>query len=81
VFQTLDRLDRPWEAVDKTVSDAVSSYWTNFARKGDPNGSGLAPWPVFSIGSHKTMQLGQRMGPMDTADAARLDFWLSVLKK
>jgi para-nitrobenzyl esterase len=81
VFQTLDTLDRPWEPVDTTVSNTVSTYWTNFARKGDPNGPGLPTWPAYSAASHKTMQLGQRMGPMDTADAARLEFWLSVLKK
>jgi para-nitrobenzyl esterase len=25
----------------------MSSYWVNFISKGDPNGSGLRPWPAF----------------------------------
>ena len=23
------------------------SYWVNFAMRGDPNGSGLPPWPAY----------------------------------
>jgi para-nitrobenzyl esterase len=34
-------------ARDKALADRVSSYWVNFARNGDPNGSGLPARPVF----------------------------------
>jgi para-nitrobenzyl esterase len=35
-------------ATDRVISDAMVTYWTNFAKYGDPNGKGIAKWPVFS---------------------------------
>ena len=74
VFRTIDRLDRPWEPVDRTLADTMSSYWANFAKKGDPNGAGLARWPEYVPGGHMTMQLGARLGTMSVAEGAKLDF-------
>jgi len=81
VFNTLAKLDRPWEATDRTVAAAVSSYWTNFARKGDPNGSGLPRWPAYEPGTHLTMQLGAHMGAMSVAAPEKLQFFLAQMKK
>ena len=33
---------------ERALADRMSSYWVNFARTGDPNGKGLAPWPAFA---------------------------------
>jgi para-nitrobenzyl esterase len=48
VFGTLDT--RPGfqpSAADRKLSDEMMSYWTNFARTGDPNGPGLPNWPKY----------------------------------
>lgn len=81
VFRTIDRIDRPWESVDRTLADTISSYWANFAKKGDPNGTGLARWPEYVAGSHITMQLGSRLGTMTVAEGPKLDFFLGQLQK
>jgi para-nitrobenzyl esterase len=81
VFQTIGRLDRPWEPVDRKLSDMVSSYWTTFAKQGDPNGAGLPQWPAYDPATHMTMELGDRVGPISVAEAQKLQFFVTRLKK
>ena len=45
VFETLDSKNLPWTAADRKLSELISSYWTNFAKSGDPNSPGLPNWP------------------------------------
>ncbi len=33
---------------DKAISEAMATYWTNFAKNGDPNQAGMPIWPTFS---------------------------------
>ena len=44
VFNNLKILDCPWNEVDTIVAAIMSSYWTNFTKKCDPNGEGLPAW-------------------------------------
>ena len=56
VFGHLNELhnEQPTEA-DRAISDAMSTYWTNFAKYGDPNGKGMPNWPAFSDQSPELM--------------------------
>lgn len=47
VFGTLDSQNLAWTANDRKMSRIMSSYWTNFAKTGNPNGPGLPKWPRY----------------------------------
>jgi carboxylesterase type B len=40
------------------MARVISSYRTNFAKSGAPNGAGLATWPAFGEAGAATMYLG-----------------------
>jgi para-nitrobenzyl esterase len=44
VFGTLGVRSGPSSDKDREVANAMRTYWTNFAKYGDPNGSGLPAW-------------------------------------
>ena len=49
---------------DLELSETMLSYWTNFAKTGDPNGGALPTWTEFSVGDEYLMELGSHVGPI-----------------
>lgn len=47
IFASLDGTWRPYEASDWQLAEIMESYWSNFAKTGNPNGEGLALWKPF----------------------------------
>lgn len=75
-LNTLSMSDRPFTTADRKVADRMSSYWANFAKKGNPNGRGLAKWPAVNEGPGGTMRMGERMEVIPLASpAAKMEFW------
>jgi para-nitrobenzyl esterase len=37
-----------WRPEDRQVSDLMQTYWTNFAKTGNPNGGGAPQWPQYN---------------------------------
>jgi len=44
--------------LDETLAAAIQSYWTNFAKTGDPNGVDLPQWRPYSSASEQYMEFG-----------------------
>lgn len=58
VFGTLDVRKLAYEPLDYEISEAMMTYWTNFAKTGNPNGAGLTPWPVYTAQTPYAMYFG-----------------------
>jgi para-nitrobenzyl esterase len=70
VFDVLPSKNLPWRPEDQTLSDEMATYWTNFAKRGNPNGEGLVKWPPYnSQDDYQVMHLKQ--GPEATPEKHR----------
>lgn len=79
VFETQDSENLPWSADDRKMSDIMSSYWTNFAKSGDPNGAGLPQWPQYDQKTDYAvmhLQLGASTKPHAAPSAVRAQYEL-----
>jgi para-nitrobenzyl esterase len=83
VFGTLDmEKDVPWRPQDRKLSKVMQSYWTNFARNGDPNGSGLPRWPTYDPQTHfQVMHLGPRLYVGPEQQRRRFEFLKSYYEQ
>jgi len=48
----------PFAKLDETLAATIQSYWTNFAKTGDPNGGGLPQWRPYTSASDEYMEFG-----------------------
>lgn len=48
VFEALGSKNLPWRPEDRKLSDEIATYWSNFAKRGDPNGEELTKWPPYN---------------------------------
>ena len=66
VFGNLDsRKGAAWRPEDYKISEMMQTYWTNFAKTGDPNEANLPQWPTYnSAGGWQVMQLNSNSQAM-----------------
>ncbi len=72
VFQNLNPKQQP-AGSDEAISEAMATYWTNFAKFGDPSGPGLPKWPAFNDANPVLMYFARtpHTGPVPGADALK----------
>jgi para-nitrobenzyl esterase len=71
VFDNLQVRDWNWRPEDRRMAELLSTYWTNFAKNGDPNGPGLPQWPAFAGANGSVIRLGTQPGPGPDPHLAR----------
>ena len=75
VFGTLDT--RPgWNVrpEDRTLSEQVMTYWTNFAKTGDPNGAGVPNWPKYNDAGYPLIHLDTTVTAAPDTTRPRYEF-------
>ena len=77
-FGNVRQPNRASEETDMKLSDAMSSYWVNFATTGDPNGKGLTNWPAYNEQQEPYLELGDKVQVGNHLLKEQLDFQESV---
>ncbi len=83
VFGTLNsRLGAHWKPADYKLSDLMQTYWTNFAKTGNPNGKNLPKWPQYDPSDNwQIMHLNKDSHAGPAPHRARYLFLKSVWEK
>jgi para-nitrobenzyl esterase len=74
VFQHLNPKNPQTTKSDLEISEAMSTYWVNFAKTGDPNGEGVSAWPAFSASNPQVMYFKQTLhvGPVPSVESLKV---------
>ena len=74
VFGHLDKSNPETTPSDLAISEAMVTYWTNFAKYGDPNGNGMPVWNAFSDENPEVMYFSQtpKPGPVPSAESLKV---------
>jgi len=75
VFQMLSAKQLPWRPEDRQVSEQMATFWTNFAKTGNPNGPRLPLWPAYNRGDgYQVIHFGVVSVAVPDAHRARYEF-------
>ena len=69
-----ERKSYRYDETDLALSEKMLSYWTNFAKTGDPNGEGLEQWDEWNPINNRVIELGSKVQMMDDPYQHLYDF-------
>ncbi len=74
VFRHLDSSNSQTTKSDIEISEAMSTYWTNFAKYGQPNSKGVPLWPAFTGSNPQVMYFSTtpHVGPVPSAESLKV---------
>ena len=79
-FDNLKFFNRDWEAQDRQLAKAMSAYWVNFVKNGNPNSGSLPTWQPYNSEQKKIMLFRETPQSITLPDANALDMLYSILK-
>jgi len=59
---------------EQVLSHRMTAYWTNFAKTGNPNGSGLPVWPPYNSVTEPSLTLDDQVGVVTDYHAQECQF-------
>lgn len=78
-YLNLHTVDRPYEAVDQKLSETMGTYWINFAKTGNPNGTNLPQWPAYRQQSPAALVLDENTVSLPLPTLPVMRFWEKYL--
>jgi len=75
VFGNVGLVGLDWTDWDHELADAISQYWANFARTGDPNGEGLPVWPRYETATDQSLEFGSEIAAASGVRKDKLDIF------
>ncbi len=79
-FDNLKFFKRDWEREDHQLAKSMSSYWVNFVKNGNPNGTTLPTWRPYTGEKKMIMMFNEKPSAVALPDVSALDVLYSILK-
>jgi para-nitrobenzyl esterase len=68
------------DQVTRGVSEAMVKYWTQFAKTGDPNQSGLPEWPAFRKGNESYLEIATPIHAAKDLNKEKEDLFEKIIR-
>ncbi|NWF56202.1 MAG: carboxylesterase family protein [Syntrophaceae bacterium] len=65
----------PFDEKHQALARAMSGYWVQFAKTGNPNKEGLIEWPAYDSAKDQHIELGELIKVGQGLRKDKLDFW------